>query len=79
MERGRNDMRRTGRDSEQIVEPSAGVWSRAGANQVRYLAFITTSKLVIYTEVAFHSLPVHMPRKHLELKAAGHIEILVCC
>ena len=72
MERDRNDMRSvvyTGRDSEQRLGPSAGVW-KAGANQVRHLPLVTPLKLVISAELSLTS----SPGRHLEPKAAGHRE-----
>lgn len=71
MERDRNDMRSvvyTGRDSEQRLGLSAGVW-KAGTNQVRRLPLVTPLKLVISAELFTSS-----PGRHLEPKAAGHRE-----
>lgn len=42
---GMRSMVYTGRDSEQRMGPSAGVWRRAGVNQVRYLSLITHQNL----------------------------------
>lgn len=50
----------TGRDSEQRMRPSAGVWRRAGVNRVETFPQYP-SKSVINAKVASHSLPAHMP------------------